>query len=103
VNRGAILFAPIVLLAGGCLSTAASIVTAPVRAVGQVADWTTTSQSEADRNRGRRLRERDEEVGRLNRRFERDQRRCLRGNDNRACRDAARWRQEIDNLEAMPD
>ncbi len=89
------------LLLGGCLSTAADIVTAPVHAVGQVADWTTTSQDEADRNRGRAMRHRDEELDHLQRRYERDQARCLHG-DDKACRDAARWRQQISDLEAQP-
>ena len=40
----------------GCISTAASIVTAPVRAASWSVDKLTTSQSEADRNRGRRER-----------------------------------------------
>lgn len=40
----------------GCVSTAASIVTAPVRVAGWGVDKMTTSQSEADRNRGRRER-----------------------------------------------
>jgi hypothetical protein len=44
----------------GCISTAASIVTAPVRAAGWTVDKMTTSQSEADRNRGRRERKAEE-------------------------------------------
>ncbi|MBC2777711.1 hypothetical protein [Parasphingopyxis marina] len=53
------------LLLSGCIAkTAANIVTAPVRAVGQAADWATTSQDEADRNRGRELREEEERLGR---------------------------------------
>ena len=44
----------------GCVSTAASIVTAPVRAAGWTVDKMTTSQSEADRNRGRRDRKAEE-------------------------------------------
>ncbi len=44
----------------GCVSTAAHIVTAPVRAVGWTADRMTTSQAEADRNRGRRDRKAEE-------------------------------------------
>lgn len=52
-------------LLGGCVvRTAANVVTAPVRAVGQVADWATTSQDEADRNRGREIREEEERIGR---------------------------------------
>ena len=47
--------APLLMLAlPGCVRTVASVVTAPVRAGAQVADWTTTSQDEADRNYGRK-------------------------------------------------
>lgn len=50
------------LLAGGCVvKTAANIVTLPVRAGGQAVDWATTSQDEADRNRGREMRKREKE------------------------------------------
>ena len=44
----------------GCVSTAASIVTAPVRAASWTVDKMTTSQSESDRNRGRRDRKAEE-------------------------------------------
>jgi DNA-binding helix-hairpin-helix protein with protein kinase domain len=50
---------PLLVLAG-CVSTATHIVTAPVHAVGWTVDKMTTSQAEADRNRGRREREADE-------------------------------------------
>ena len=43
----------------GCISAVKTVVTAPVKAVGQVADWTTTSQDESDRNRGREMRKRE--------------------------------------------
>jgi len=39
---------------GGCVSTASHIVMAPVHAAGWTVDKMTTSQAEADRNRGRR-------------------------------------------------
>src|SRR3546814_21057089 len=51
----------------GCVSAVKTVVTAPVKAVGQVADWSTTSQDESDRNRGRQLRKREERVGNLSR------------------------------------
>jgi hypothetical protein len=39
----------------GCVARAAyDVGTAPIRAGSKVVDWTTTSKSEADRNRGRR-------------------------------------------------
>ena len=45
---------PIAVIAlTGCVSTVKSVVTAPFKVVGQTADWATTSQDEADRNRGR--------------------------------------------------
>lgn len=52
------------LLTGCLVRTAADVVTAPVRAGAQVVDWTTTSQDEADRNRGRAIREEEERLGR---------------------------------------
>jgi len=48
---------PVLLLPlGGCLSTVGTIVTAPVKIAAKGADWATTSQDEADRNRGRAYR-----------------------------------------------
>lgn len=43
-------------LLGGCMSTVGAVVTAPFKIAGQAADWATTSQDEADRNRGREFR-----------------------------------------------
>jgi hypothetical protein len=43
-----------------CVSTATHIVTAPVHAAGWTVDKMTTSQAEADRNRGRRERKAEE-------------------------------------------
>lgn len=57
-----VLFLP--LVSGGCLSTVGSIVTAPVKAVSKGVDWTTTSQSEADRNYGKKMRKQEEREGR---------------------------------------
>ena len=56
--RKVLILLPIATLAlSGCIAkTAVDIVTLPVRAVGQAADWATTSQDEADRNYGRRMR-----------------------------------------------
>ena len=50
----------------GCLAkTVVDVATMPVKAAGQAADWATTSQDEADRNRGRELRKREERFGKL--------------------------------------
>lgn len=52
------------LLSGGCIAkTALDIVTLPVKAGGQVVDWTTTSQEESDRNYGRKIREQEAREG----------------------------------------
>lgn len=41
----------------GCVAkTALGVATLPVKATSKAADWATTSQDEADRNRGRALR-----------------------------------------------
>lgn len=44
------------MMLGGCVSAVSSVVTAPFKAAGQAVDWATTSQDEADRNKGRKLR-----------------------------------------------
>jgi hypothetical protein len=54
---------------GGCVvgtvaKTAVDVATLPVKAVSAGVDAATTSQAEADQNRGRELRKQDEERGR---------------------------------------
>lgn len=50
------------LLAGGCVvKTAVNVATLPVKAGAKAVDWTTTSQDEADRNRGRAMRKHEKE------------------------------------------
>lgn len=72
-------------LISGCIArTAASVVTAPVRVAGKAADMATTSQSEADERRGRQLREREEQLGRLDRQYRKHMRQCDVG-DEAAC------------------
>lgn len=68
----------------GCVSTAASIVTAPVRVVGRAADMATTSQSESDQKRGREIRRREERLGQLEKLYQKHLRQCDDGNDD-AC------------------
>ena len=63
------------LLAGGCVSTAASIVKAPFQVAGKAVDWTTTSQDEADRNYGRKMRKAEAREGRERRAYEKKCRR----------------------------
>ncbi len=63
--RKACLLLPLLAIAtSGCVSTATSIVKAPFQVVGKAVDWTTTSQSEADRNYGRKMRKQEAKEGR---------------------------------------
>lgn len=67
----------------GCLARAAvDVVTLPVKAVSAGVDAATTSQSEADEKRGRKLRKREERIGALERDYTRAMKRC--GNDDDA-------------------
>ena len=92
----AALLLPIALLSSGCVARAAlDVVTAPVKVVGKAADLATTSQSEADETRGRDIRRREEQLGRLQRHYEEKARDCENGND-RACREAIALRREIE-------
>lgn len=92
---------PLALALGGCVSTVADVVTAPVRAVGGAVDLATTSQSEADEKRGRELREREERLGRLDRRYQKLLEDCGDG-DQRACMNARDVRREMDEIIADP-
>jgi hypothetical protein len=76
---------PLLLLAlPGCVRTVASVVTAPVRAGSQVVDWTTTSQEEADRNYGRKMRKQEAREGKERKKADKERRdQCRRaGYDN---------------------
>ena len=81
-----ILAAPaLLLLLPGCIArTAANVVTLPVRAGGQVVDWSTTSQEEADRNYGRKMRKQEAREARERKKQEEQRRRECRsaGYDN---------------------
>lgn len=72
-----LILAPLALLALSGCRTAASIVTFPVKAVGQGVDWATTSQDEADRNYGREVRKREEAEGRAAREADKAERKRL--------------------------
>jgi hypothetical protein len=73
-----VLAALLPLLTGGCIRTAASVVTAPFKVAGQAADWATTSQDEADRNFGREMRKKEAREGRERRDWEK---RCRKDPD----------------------
>lgn len=70
-----LLLVPLVLILAlsGCIArTAADIVTLPVKAAGAGVDAVTTSQEEADRNRGREMRRQEERAAREAARTARD-------------------------------
>lgn len=52
------------LFATACVGTATSVIKAPFQVAGKAVDWTTTSQSEADRNYGKKMRKAEEREGR---------------------------------------
>lgn len=67
------------LLTGGCIAkTAFDVVTLPVKATGQVIDWTTTSQEESDRNYGRKMRKQEAAEGKEMKRRDREAKRAAR-------------------------
>lgn len=75
-----LMIVPVLLMLPGCVRTVASVVTAPVRAGAQAADWATTSQDEADRNYGRKMRKQEAREGREAKKAEKERR--------EKCRDA---------------
>ena len=95
---GAMLAAP---LLAGCVSTVKTIVTAPVKAVGQVADWSTTSQDESDRNCGREMRKREEQLGKLSRQRDKAAEKCRDGKADQ-CQRAEVLEHEIEAVMAEP-
>ena len=69
----------IMLMLPGCIAkTALDVATMPVRAGAQAADWATTSQDEADRNYGRRMRKQEAREGRERKKAEEQRRRECR-------------------------
>lgn len=74
------------LLLPGCIAKAAlDVVTAPVKVASKAVDLATTSQSESDEKRGREIRKREAELGRLDREREKLRDECADG-ERSACR-----------------
>ena len=100
-------FPLIVLALSGCgVGTLVNVATAPVRLTSKAIDLATTSQSEADENRGRELRRQEERYGRLERDYSKAAKRCAAGSEESCARQQA-IRAEIDalrpKLPAQPD
>ena len=78
--------APLMLIVlPGCVAkTALDVVTLPVRAGAQAADWATTSQDESDRNYGRKMREQEAREGKARKKADKERRKQCReaGYDN---------------------
>lgn len=90
-----LILVPASLGLGGCLAkTAFDVATAPVRVVAKGVDLATTSQSEADENRGREIRKREERLGKLQRQRDKLERKCASG-DRNACADLETVNAEI--------
>lgn len=82
----------------GCLAkTAVDVVTAPVKVVSKTVDLATTSQSEADEKRGRELRKREERYGKLEREWQKENKRCIDGR-RQACEKRDELYAEIEAL-----
>ena len=99
--RTSLILAASLMLSGCIARTAVDIVTAPVRIGSQVVDWTTTSQDEADRELGRKTRQREEDLGRLERRRTERAEECQDG-DSQACREAVLLGNQIEDLRVAP-
>lgn len=80
MRRLLILATPVLMVTlPGCIAkTALDVATMPVRAGAQAADWATTSQDEADRNYGRRMREQEAREGRDRKKADEQRRRECR-------------------------
>ncbi len=84
MRNAALLLLPVLFATGGCIRTATSIVKAPFQVAGKAVDWTTTSQEEADRNYGRKMRKQEAKEGRERRKAAE---RCRKHPDDQdACR-----------------
>ena len=87
---------PLALLAAltlqGCLAkTAWDVATLPVKAGSKAVDLATTSQSEADEKRGRELRKREERLGKLERDYAKQLRKCDEGDAKKCAKARATW------------
>lgn len=89
-------------LSGCVLGAVDDVVTAPFKVGGKAVDLATTSQSEADEKRGREIRRREEKLGKLERQYSSELRKCRKG-VRRAC-DAAQltYREIQDTLPTVP-
>ncbi|WP_426167382.1 hypothetical protein [Sandarakinorhabdus sp. DWP1-3-1] len=67
---------PLALASVGCVRTAVAVVKAPFQVAGAGIDMMTTSQEEADRNRGRAIRKQEEADAKAARKAEKERRKA---------------------------
>ena len=90
-------------LAASAVGAAVDVATLPVKTVSRGVDLATTSQSEADEKRGREIREAEERLGKLDRRYTKERKDCLDG-ERTACDAARRTYEEMQLLrQSLPD
>ena len=93
-----LLLASASLILPGCVAkTLVDVATLPVRAGAKAVDLATTSQSEADEKRGRELRKREEQLGKLERAYAKQRAKCDEGNEE-ACEEARVTYDEIQKI-----
>ncbi len=96
-----IVLIPLILGLSGCVGIVKDVVTAPIKVVSKTADVLTTSQSEADEKRGRKLRKKEENLGKLSRKRDKAQRKCDKGKQS-ACEDLRELEAEIEEEQNRP-
>lgn len=97
MRRMSLIFLAPLMLTGCIAKTVVDVATAPVKIVSKGVDLATTSQSEADEKRGRELRKREEQLGKLERRYDKELLACQDG-DRDACSKAQGTYAEIQVL-----
>lgn len=90
-------FVAALALSGCGVSSVVGVATAPVKAAGKAVDLATTSQSEADEKRGRKLRKLEERYGKLERSYRKEDKRCANG-DEKACEKRDEIRAEMEEI-----
>jgi hypothetical protein len=82
----------------GCVtSIVKDVVTAPIKIVSKTADVLTTSQSEIDQKRGRDIRKKEEELGKISRKLDKARDKCDDGSDD-ACDEAKALESQYEEL-----
>ena len=97
IRSSLVAIAASVLVSGCVASVVKDVVTAPIKVGSKAVDLATTSQSEADEKRGREIRKREERLGKLERQYGKERKKCEDG-DRGACEDARKTYAEIQEL-----